>query len=400
MTKDMSPEEIAKDYSNREHASIKHRLLEEYLKALFLIIGMASDRSGVTELCYVDCFAGPWLDDSEDLKTTSIAISMAILKCCEIELQKQGKRVRFRALYVEKNRTAFKRLQQYLISHTPEGIESEALQGDFVDLRNKILNWCGTKSFAFFFIDPKGWTEVSINVLKIILERPRSEFLINFMYDFLNRAVSIPSVQAPITELLGELPNVGGLPPKAREKELLRIYRKNLKNKIRQNNRYPARSAYVSVQDPAKDRTKYDLVYLTSHPLGIIRFMEISEKLDLVQKRVRAATKQHKRILKSGQDELFPSHELIDEDEGRGRPDEVELFWLKQLSYTPNRFDSHKFADLLEETDWFPGDLQEALGRLIASGKVINVDARGKRRKHFLHHDKGGELLQLTGKVQ
>lgn len=399
MTNDKDSEGIPEGYDNREHASIKHQLLEEYLKALFLIIGMASDRSGVTELCYVDCFAGPWLDDSEDLKTTSIAISLSILKRCEIELKKQGKHVRFRALYVEKNRTAFKRLQQYLISHTPEGIEGEALEGDFVELRNKILNWCGTKSFAFFFIDPKGWTEVSINVLKMLLERPRSEFLINFMYDFLNRAVSIPSVQAQITELLGELPNVGGLPPKAREKELLRIYRKNLKNKIRQNNRYPARSAYVSVQDPAKDRTKYHLVYLTSHPLGIIRFMEISEKLDLVQKQVRAATKQHKRILKSGQDELFPSHELIDEDEGRGCPDEVELFWLKQLSYTPTRFDSHKFADLLEETDWFAGDLQQALGHLMAQGKVLNCDAKRKRTSRFLHYE-NGEHLKLTGKVQ
>ncbi len=252
MTNDMSPEEIAKGYSNREHASIKHRLLEEYLKALFLIIGMASDRSGVTELCYVDCFAGPWLDDSEDLKTTSIAISMDILKCCEIELQKQGKRVRFRALYVEKNRTAFKRLQQYLISHTPEGIESEALQGDFIDLRNKILNWCGTKSFAFFFIDPKGWTEVSINVLKIILERPRSEFLINFMYDFLNRFVEKQTLQSQITKLFGELPMVDGLTPAAREKQLLFTYRKNLKRSIPPNKRYPARSAYVCIRDPEK----------------------------------------------------------------------------------------------------------------------------------------------------
>ncbi len=128
--------------------------------------------------------------------------------------------------------------------------------------------------------------------------------------------------------------------------------------------------------------------------------MEISEKVDPIQKQVRATTKQNKRILKSGQDELFPSHELIDEDEGHATPEEVEKFWLTKLSSSPQRFDSHKFADLLEETDWFPGDLQEALGRLIASGKVINLDARGKRRKHFLHYDKSGERLQLTGKVQ
>lgn len=399
MTNDKDSEGIPEGYDNREHAYVKHRLLKEYLQTLFLIIGMGPEKSGPVELCYVDCFAGPWLDDSEDLKTTSIAISMDILKCCEIELQKQGKRVRFRALYVEKNRTAFKRLQQYLISHTPEGIESEALEGDFVDLRNKILNWCGTKSFAFFFIDPKGWTEVSINVLKIILERPRSEFLINFMYDFLNRAVSIPSIQGQITKLLGEQPNVDGLSSAAREKTLLWIYRKNLKAQVRPSSKYPARCAYVCVQDASKDRTKYHLVYLTSHPVGIIRFMEISEKLDLVQKQVRATTKQNKRIATSGQQEIFGPHESVIEAEGHASPEEVDAFWLRQLSHSPQRFDSHKFADLLEETDWFPGDLQEALGRLIASGKVINLDASRKRKSRFLHYE-DNERLQLTGKVQ
>ena len=399
MTNDKDSEGIPEGYDNREHASIKHQLLEEYLKALFLIIGMASDRSGVTELCYVDCFAGPWLDDSEDLKTTSIAISLSILKRCEIELKKQGKHVRFRALYVEKNRTAFKRLQQYLISHTPEGIEGEALEGDFVELRNKILNWCGTKSFAFFFIDPKGWTEVSINVLKMLLERPRSEFLINFMYDFLNRFVEKQTLQSQITKLFGELPMVDGLTPAAREKQLLFTYRKNLKRSMPSNNRYPARSAYVCVQDRLKNRTKYHLVYLTSHPVGIIRFMEISEKLDPIQKQVRATTKQNKRIATSGQQEIFGPHESVIEAEGHASPEEVDAFWLTKLSLIPRKFDSRKFAHLLEETDWFPGDLQEALGRLIASGKVINLDAKRKRKSRFLHYE-DNERLQLTGKVQ
>lgn len=42
------------------------------------------------------------------------------------------------------------------------------------------------------------------------------------------------------------------------------------------------------------------------------------------------------------------------------------------------------------------GDLQRALGNLIDAGKVQNLDARGKRRKKFLHFDKGSERLQIT----
>lgn len=51
---------------------------------------------------------------------------------------------------------------------------------------------------------------------------------------------------------------------------------------------------------------------------------------------------------------------------------------------------------MLEETDWFENDLQQALGRLIQNGEVLNLDMRGRRRSRFLHfeHD---ERLQLAG---
>ena len=151
------------------------------------------------------------------------------------------------------------------------------------------------------------------------------------------------------------------------------------------------------MQDGEKDRTKYHLVYLTSHPLGIIRFMEISEGVALVQRQVRATTKQDKRVAKSGQNELFQAEEFVNDDDGRASPEEVERFWMKGLSRTVRQYGQKEFADWLEETDWFPCDLQQALGRLIADGKVVNLDAKGKRKSKFLHLDKNGERLQLTG---
>ena len=185
--------EVLDAYHGREQAFIKHSLLKAYLETLFLIIGMGSEKLGVSELCYVDCFAGPWRDESEGLGTTSIAISLGILEQCRKELLRRGKSLRFRALYVEKSKTAYARLERHLQDHSPEGIETKPLKGDFVDLRQQILDWCGTGSFAFFFIDPKGWTDVRVDVLKPLLQRPQSEFLINFMYDFVNRAASMPA---------------------------------------------------------------------------------------------------------------------------------------------------------------------------------------------------------------
>ncbi len=396
-TEDNKP--IPDAYRGREQSLIKHRLLQAYLETLFMIVGMGSDKLGVTELCYVDCFAGPWGDESEDLGTTSIAISLSILEKCRTELLRLGKNLRFRALYIEKNKAAFARLEAHLREQTPDGIDAEPLKGDFVDLRQQILEKCKPGSFVFFFIDPKGWTDVSVDVLKPLLQRPQSEFLINFMYDFINRAVSMQDFQVQISQLLGELPSVSGLSPPNRESALLQIYRKHLKSHVHAGHQWPARSAYVSVQDSAKDRTKYHLVYLTGHPLGIVKFMEISEKLDLVQRQVRATTKQNMRVEKSGQTELFQAGDFVADDGGHASPEEVEQFWLAKLSRTPRHFGQSEFADMLEETDWFPGDLQQALGRLIAEGTVVNLDAKGKRRSRFLHwEEKNGERLQLTGR--
>src|SRR3989344_1676470 len=250
------------------------------------------------------------------------------------------------------------------------------------------------RPFVFFFIDPTKWTPVGVEVLKPLLQRPRSEFLINFMYDFLSRAASMSKLKTQMIDLLGEAHEVKDLHGEAREKHLLAMYRRNLKRLLPE--RWPARSAYVRVLDRKKERPKYHLVYLTSHPRGIVEFMEISEALARIQKGVRAATKQSDRIKKTGQSELFSSGELPLVDEAKVSTNEVERRWLKYVSPQPKKVGCEEFADLLEETDWFPGDFQRALGNLITAGKVKNLDARGKRRKNFLHLDKGGERLQLA----
>src|SRR6266566_3595891 len=94
METDMSRENVGGTlpaaYVGKEVGFIKHELLKTYLERLFLIIGMAAPRLGVNELCYVDCFAGPWKDESEDLGSTSIAISLQILDKCRQELTRKG----------------------------------------------------------------------------------------------------------------------------------------------------------------------------------------------------------------------------------------------------------------------------------------------------------------------
>lgn len=387
---------VPEGYQGREQAIIKHRLLESYLEKLFMIVGMSSAKLGITEICYVDCFAGPWGDDREDLSGTSIAISLQILDRCRQALGRRGMSLGLRALYVEKDKTAFSRLERHISERTPAGINAKAMEGDFVALREQILSWCGDKAFVFFFIDPTGWKDVGVGVLQPLLQRTRSEFLINFMYDFVNRTASMVDWKDEITSLLGESVDLGDLPGSGREKLLLNTYRKNLKRHLDAGGKWIARSAYFRILDREKERPKYHLVYLTSHPLGTIKFMEISEDLDLDQKRVRASTKQLARKEKSGMNDMFGAEGYVNPEEGHASLSEVEQYWLTYLSGGTKRVGEDEFANLLEDTDWFPGDFQRALGALIDAGKVINLDAAKKRPKKPLHWEKKGERLKLV----
>jgi three-Cys-motif partner protein len=385
-------------YDGREQAFIKHELLKVYLQKLFLILGMSARRGGRIELCYVDCFAGPWGDESEGMDTTSIAISLRTLDLCRQTLGIRGISATIRAFYLEKDWKAFSRLSAYVASSTPKGIDAQAHHGNFVSLRTAILQWAGTNAFVFFFIDPMGWKEIGIETLRPLLERPRSEFLVNFMYDFINRTMAMTEWQQDMKELVGGSVHLDGLGPLQREQLILKTYRTNVKRCLpTDRSGYPPRSGYVRILDRTRDRPKYHLVYVTTHPRGIIEFMEISESIDLVQKRVRVASKVSERDEAAGMDDLFGAGSQVDLKAGHASAGDVDLFWQKYLNGGPRRIGRNEFADILEETDWFPGDLQSSLVRLVSAGRVRNLDSIGRRPKKPLHFDtNSGERLELV----
>ena len=387
-------------YDGREQALVKHRLLEDYLEKLFLIIGMGSKNGGGSiELCYVDCFAGPWGDPSEDMQSTSIAISLKTLDTCRQKLASMGVYVKIRALYVEAKASSFRRLQAYLTTGTPRSIKSHCMQGDFVALREQILEWAGPDAFTFFFIDPMGFTPIAVPILAPLVRRPKSEFLINLMYEHANRAMSIEAMRSTMATVLGEGLDVEGLTPQEREHAFVHAYRKNLKLCVPASKSRPARAAHARVLNPERDRTKYHMVYLTSHPKGVVEVMEISEKADRLQSKVRAVLRDQKQVASKGTALLWAPGSMVDFDAGHASAAEVDMFWQKFLSGGDRLIDMAMFADVLEETGWFEGDLQTSLVRLIKAGNVANRTAdAGRRYKRPLHYEVGGgETLGWIG---
>ena len=371
----MNPE----DYIGREQTFIKHTLLRAYLERLFMIIGKHEK-----SISYVDCFAGPWQEGSDELRNTSIAISLNIMQKCQEGLRQLEKNVQFRALYIEKDKERFGKLESFLTNRKEGEVDAKALHGEFYELRDDILKWCGEKDFTFFFIDPTGWKKIiEGETLFPLLQRPKSEYLITFMYDFLSRAFPQEKHKEDMREIFGKVLDTTGMTPEERETHLLGTYREHIKS-ILPNVGGTPRTAYVKILDPHKNRTKYHLIYLTRHPMGTIVFMEESEKLDLIQKKVRAQAKQDRRVEKSGQGEFPSASTKIKYEDNKIGLSEVKDYWLSKLSDEPKQFGVEAFADMIEETDWFISDFQIAFKELHDEGKVENLDAKNiERRKTF-----------------
>ncbi len=380
---------IPAEYAGREQAYVKHRLLESYLYKLFMIVGKHHD-----VISYVDCFAGPWTEDSEKLEGTSISISLRIMSTCAESLKKSGRNVRFRALFIEKDRDAYAKLESFLAAEA-SGVETESFNGEFYHLRHKIMEWAGSEGFAFFFIDPFGWKDiVEPETLRPLFQRQNSEYLVNFMLDFLRRTTGI-GIHAPdMLNVFGENPKLEGLSVPEKEKILVKLYKQNLKAAFPPSFRGPM-SVSVPVLYPLKDRTMYHLVYLTRHPLGIVKFMDASADSDIIQQQLRAQAKQDKQIDSTGQGVLFGALEQVKIEGQKVDSGEVQQYWLSKLSTSPKYFGINELAEMQEETGWFELVLQQGFKELLEAGKVRNVDYDGKakRKTKFVHFEGKGERL-------
>ncbi|OFZ66981.1 MAG: hypothetical protein A2V79_07335 [Betaproteobacteria bacterium RBG_16_56_24] len=384
---------IVKAYEGREHSVVKHALLKGYLEKLLFIMGM----TGIREIAYVDCFAGPYKDESSDIQATSIAISLGILKKVQDALATQGKHIAVQAIYVEEKESRYNRLKDYLDKKCPSGIRAFPIHGDYAEKTDEILQRCGNNSFAFFFIDPLGWTDVGIPRLAKLLNRPKSEFLTTFMYDHLNRFVEKTELSQQVHAMLGTLSDmdyqkIQNLSPKDREEFIVQKYREQIMVAMGPDGARRSRTYTAVVKDKDKERTKYHLVYGTRHWKGIIEFATQSDKAELIQRVVRIQVKQNADPNRS----LFqPEEEAEHFDDARVDLAKVKHYWLRELSDKPAAFDEEKLADMLEETGWLISDLEGAFMALLADGKVENMDAENKRSKHPIDFKKGEQLRRL-----
>jgi three-Cys-motif partner protein len=169
-----------------------------------------------------------------------------------------------RAVFVEEDPKAFRALTTALDRHRG-AVDTIAFPGPFEDNIPKILDVIG-KSFGFFFIDPKGWTGFDMDVLRPVLNHQPGEVLINFMFDFINRAVNW-SNEASFDRCFGidDWRAVRLLHRKEREERCVHLYREQLRKTGPFNHATSTR-----ILKPHQDRAYFHLIYATRSITGLI----------------------------------------------------------------------------------------------------------------------------------
>lgn len=307
-------------YLGREQAFVKHYFLESYLKSLIYKTASTFD-----EIAYIDGFSGPWQSTGENFADTSFGIALAALRKAKGSWKEHGKDVRMSAYLVERSLKAYDSLEA-IMARFPD-IAIHTYNADFVSIAPRILAEIPHTAFAFFFIDPKGW-RIDIDQLAPLLQRPHSEIVFNFMFDFINRAASMrdAKIVAGLSALmpygswreqLGALDRSAGDHSAARKAVLADAFRETLM-KIGDYTYV----AEVPVLQRIKDRTLYSLFYGTRHAKGIEVFRDCHVKAERQQSAVRRATKRAHREGKSGQPGLFATNVQLAPDDTAGALEE------------------------------------------------------------------------------
>jgi three-Cys-motif partner protein len=371
-------------YRRKEQTYLKHYFLENYLETVAFHIGYSH-----REFVYVDCFSGPWRATDEELADTSIRIALDTLNYVRNGLVERGRSANIQAIFIEKDPASFTALQQALRNHS-HSIKTTALSGKFEDNVGRILELVGS-TFAFFFIDPRGWTGFAMENIRPILRHQPGEVMVNFMYDFINRFINYPQAANELS-----LDNVFATPDwrkirdaEDREAASVELYI----DQLRKTGRY----SYVTstrVLKPLQDRAYFHLVYATRSPKGIRKFRDVEEKTAREQDAIREAAKREDREERTRQGELpfppsrEPSAAFTHERTLQLQKAEDLIFEL--LKHGPQPFEQLE-PRILELPLVWHSDLNSMIVRYSKAGR-ITIEGLEPRQRSV----KSGNILRLT----
>lgn len=368
-------------YRGRGQTFVKHFFLERYLEKVAYVTLAGG---GWSDFAYVDAFSGPWRSASENFGDTSVSIALTKLDSVRQKLAAIGRTVTFRALFVERDASAYRDLQ-HLVARFPNS-KARTICGEFQDHVEEARRFINN-AFSLIFVDPTGWS-VDLTTLRPLL-RLRGEVIINFMYNDINRHLDNPQpgVRTSFDPIFGGLSwrkdierrLAGG---EDREAAIIGVFCDRL--------REAGSFKYVTstrVMWPLADRPYFYLVYATRHWRGVEEFRRVEEKALEIQEKVRFDAKLEAREQRTGTPDLFrgeilggPTPSFIAR---RERGLNAARRRLRELLAKKSEFvASEAFGCILEQPLVFPDDARALLVEADGAGLLkLGLEPRKRTPK-------------------
>ena len=263
----------------KPHTRTKHLILKLYLQAWLPI--MASYRG---QILIIDGFAGRGRY-SKGEEGSPLLTLRTLKEHPRFQTPAAGRKVLL--LFIERRVGNAKMLQEELArfaqeNDLPAWIIYDVKQGDFVEHVNNLLTSLKNAGVGlpptFAFVDPHGY-RVPLDMISRLLNFPRCECLINFMYKFINRAThrSEPQIEQYLDELFGtpawrHVRNI--TEPEKREQFLVDLYKSQLMEKV--NFKYVRTFQMID----GGNRTEYFLFFGTRNAKGLSQMKKAMWKAD------------------------------------------------------------------------------------------------------------------------
>ncbi len=201
------------------HTKAKHQILETYLENLIFTL-YGKGRYGETIFTFIDGFCGGGMYDDKDnnieWEGSPIRIIKAIREGYKKSKRKYDLNVKF--IFIDNNQEHLDCLKNYSMPKAGLGElvnqQSHEYNGEFGKLVEEcefscsefenLVNECVwkvdiRKGHSFFFLDPFGWTDVSMKSIRKIQSLKGSEILYTYMIDYLKRFIIGKQGQDEIT---------------------------------------------------------------------------------------------------------------------------------------------------------------------------------------------------------
>lgn len=346
-----------KDYFGwhyEEQTKIKHRVLGSYAKIWISKLGKYN------ETMFFDCHAGCGAYIDKETGEVTYGSSFLVEDIAhDINAKRMSKHFICACETDQSHHDNFKKVIADI------GKKTISLKND--DFQN-VLDDPRVKKYysnhpTLFFVDPFGYTMKMSSIAKMMVSR-KNEVLINFMFDFINRFLSVTDPYI-LDEFFGSTDwrNACSMSLSERERYLVDLFKQNLKKATHAKYVYAYRLCYAD-----KDQTYYYLVHATNNIQGITYMKDSFASVN------------------NGRVEYLGKHQdsvsLYDLDDFKSADFIARA--LKPFASQRHSFD-YIWENVADSVPYTSKDLSIALSALESEGKVKIVRISSKRGQYKQH---------------